>query len=110
MNGWNIKEDHFKTKRSMEDKLKFILRYAILAPSGYNSQPWKFRINENMVYIYADFKKKRGVIDPSNREIYISVGAALENLLISAKHFGFETKVKTKKQLARIKSLIWWQQ
>jgi len=97
MNSWNIKEEHFKTKKDMRAKLEFLLGYAILAPSGYNSQPWKFRIDENKIEIFSDFLKKRGVIDPGNREIYVSVGAALENLIIAAKHFGFETNVKVKK-------------
>jgi len=105
MNSWNIKEEHFKTKKDIEAKLEFLLRYAILAPSGYNSQPWKFRIDENKIVIYSDFAKKRGVIDPGNREIYVSMGAALENLLIAAKHFGFEIKIKTNKTIGEDKKL-----
>jgi len=105
MNSWNIKEEHFKTKKDMRAKLEFLLGYAILAPSGYNSQPWKFRIDENKIEIYSDFAKKRRVIDPGNREIYVSVGAALENLLIVAKYFGFETKTKVIKITGEDKKL-----
>ncbi len=105
MNSWNIKEEHFKTKKDMRAKLEFLLRYAILAPSGYNSQPWKFKIDENKIEIYSDFSKKRGVVDPRNREIYVSVGAALENLLIAAKHFGFDTKVKINNKIGTSKKL-----
>lgn len=105
MNSWNIKEEHFKTKKDMGAKLEFLVRYAILAPSGYNSQPWKFNIDENKIEIYSDFSKKRGVIDPMDREIYVSVGAALENLVIAAKHFGFEIKIKINNKIGTDKEL-----
>ena len=35
---WKIKEQDFPNKGSPVNKLKFLLRYAILAPSGHNAQ------------------------------------------------------------------------
>ena len=40
---WEIKESDYPAGAKPEEKLKFLLRYAILAPSSHNSQLWKFR-------------------------------------------------------------------
>jgi hypothetical protein len=41
---WNLKEEDYPVDGKPEERLKFLLRYAILAPSGPNSQPWKLRL------------------------------------------------------------------
>ena len=41
---WNITEDEFPKKGALPEKSSFILNYAILAPSGHNTQPWLFKI------------------------------------------------------------------
>ena len=41
---WEIKEGDFPRGGSMREKLEFLVRYAILAPSSHNAQPWKFRV------------------------------------------------------------------
>jgi len=86
---WQIKEEDFPAKGKTEDKLKFLLRYAILAPSSHNSQPWKFSIRGNEIRVFADKARWLKVADADQRELNISVGCALENLLIAAEHFGF---------------------
>ncbi|MFB3764651.1 MAG: hypothetical protein ACE14P_05320 [Methanotrichaceae archaeon] len=90
---WNIKGSDFPKDGDLEDKLKFLLRYAILAPSGPNSQPWKFAINENRVSVYADLKRALPFVDPINRTLYMSVGCAIANLLLAGRHFGFLYKL-----------------
>lgn len=86
---WNVKESDFPANGDLEDKLKFLLRYAILAPSGPNSQPWKFAIDGDTVSVYADLKRALPFVDPINRTLYMSVGCALANLLLAGRHFGF---------------------
>lgn len=75
------------------EKLKFLLRYAILAPSSFNTQPWKFSIGEDEIQVFADKIRWLKVSDPDQRELYISTGCALENLLIAAEHFGYGHQV-----------------
>jgi hypothetical protein len=70
-----------------------ILRSAALAPSGHNTQPWKFSYREGVIRIFPDFSRRLPVADPENRELYISVGCALENLLVAACHFGYQPAV-----------------
>jgi hypothetical protein len=68
-----------------------IVRYATLAPSGHNSQPWKFRLSETSIEIIPDLTYSLPFVDDTNRELFISVGCALENLCIAATHFGYQT-------------------
>ncbi len=85
---WQIDESDFPADGSMQDKLRFITRYAILAPSSHNSQPWRFRIKNDSIDVFIDMSRWLKVADSDQREIHISVGCALENLLIAAEHFG----------------------
>ena len=86
---WQVGERDFPREGSSTEKLKFLLRYAILAPSSHNSQPWKFRIRDSEIDIFTDKDRWLKVADTDQRELYISVGCALENLLIAAEHFGY---------------------
>lgn len=86
---WTISEDNFPRGSPLDAQLGFLVRYAILAPSLRNTQPWAFSVRGNRVHLIADFRKAQPVADPDRRELYISVGCALENLLVAAEHFGF---------------------
>lgn len=76
------------------DDFKFLVECAIKAPSGHNTQPWKFENIENGINIHPDFKRALPVVDTENYELYISLGCALENLLIAAKQKGYTCKVQ----------------
>ena len=86
---WEVSEDDFPRGSPVEAQLRFLLRYAILAPSLRNTQPWAFSVQGNRVHLFADLRKAQPVADPDRRELYISLGCALENLLVAAEHFGF---------------------
>ncbi len=76
------------------DQMLHLVRYAILAPSSHNTQPWKFRLTENGIAVFADYARRLPVVDPDNRELLMSVGAAIMNLRIAAVHFGFDVRVE----------------
>jgi nitroreductase len=40
---WNIAENQFPKEGTRNEQLKFLLNYAILAPSSHNTQPWLFK-------------------------------------------------------------------
>ncbi|HEX5963952.1 MAG TPA: nitroreductase family protein [Gemmatimonadales bacterium] len=86
---WGVSEQDFPDTAPIETRLRFLLRYAILAPSTKNSQPWAFSVQGNRIHIIADFRQRQLIADPDRRELYISLGCALENLLVAAEHFGF---------------------
>jgi nitroreductase len=61
---------------------------AIAAPSIHNSQPWRFRIRGDGIDVFADWDRRLEVIDPSGRELLISVGAAVFNLRLAMRQHG----------------------
>ena len=85
----NISEDDFPANAKTSEKLKFLLNYAILAPSSHNTQPWSFKIVNDTIELYADKTRALPVADPDYRELIISCGAALFNLRIAIRHFGY---------------------
>lgn len=99
---WKVSEDWFSSYDKVSDKLKFFLNYAILAPSGHNTQPWAFRISvdDNTIRLYADRTRALPVVDPDDRELTISCGSALFNLQLAISYFGyrFETSLLPQQQ------------
>ena len=93
-NPWDIKKEEFSKEGILQDKIKFILGYGILAPSTHNSQPWLFKIKDHFVEVYYDRGLKIPEADPLGRDLYISMGCMLENLVIAASYFGIFQDLK----------------
>ena len=74
-------------------KMRELVRYATLAANGHNTQPWKFAIKENVIEIHPDYPRRLPVVDPHDRELWISLGCALENLLVAARAAGYAPEV-----------------
>lgn len=68
---------------------EFVLRYAVRAPSGHNTQPWRFAISDGLLHLYADRSRRLPVVDPEDRALVISCGAALAHLGVALRHFGY---------------------
>jgi nitroreductase len=94
LEAWDVDEGDFPANASSEEKLTFLLRYAILAPSSYNSQPWRFNVSGDVIDVYADRSRWLKVADADQRELYLSLGCALENLRVSADHFGYNCSIE----------------
>ena len=90
---WEVQESDYPRNGTMEEQLTFLLRYAILAPSGPNTQPWKFAISGNIISVFADLERSLIHVDPDNRTLFMSVGCAIANLVTAGKHFGFSTSL-----------------
>lgn len=71
-----------------------MVRAAILSANAYNSQPWLFRVTDTEIDLYADVKRNLGAFDPYLREMYFSLGCALENLALAAAAEGYEARIK----------------
>jgi hypothetical protein len=74
-------------------QMRELVRYATLAASGHNTQPWTFAISENAITIHPDYTRHLPTVDPSDRELWISLGCALENLIIAARAAGYVPEV-----------------
>lgn len=70
-------------------RLVFLLRYAILAPSSHNSQPWRVRAEADSLLVSADRTRALPVVDPDDRELEISCGAFLHHLRLGILHHGY---------------------
>jgi hypothetical protein len=90
---WEVYQDNFPADFPVQEQLKFLLQYAILAPSTKNTQPWRFSVAGNTVSLFADLSRWQTVADRERRELYISLGCALENLLVAGEQFGFRHEV-----------------
>lgn len=76
-----------------EDRMKFLLGFAVLAPSQHNQQPWRFRIVPEGVEVFVDSERRLAVVDPHERELSLGIGAAIANFRVAAARFGYETEV-----------------
>lgn len=85
---WTIPAEQFPADGFSSDRLEFLLRYAILAPSPHNTQPWLFRLNYNDIELLADPRRALPVLDPRHRQLHLACGAALYNLRLAAEYFG----------------------
>lgn len=95
LDAWEVSESDFQKNRELDDQVYFLLKYAILAPSGHNTQPWLFKITKNhLIELYADRSRALPVVDPDDRELTISCGAALYHLRLAANHFGIADDVE----------------
>jgi nitroreductase len=90
---WQINEYGFPQHSSGYEKLKYLLNYAVLAPSSHNTQPWKFAVEDQEIHVQVDKSRWLRVADADQRELFISIGCALENLLVAATYFGYSYRV-----------------
>ena len=61
---WDIDVADFPTDGSPAEKLAHAVRYAVLAPSSHNSQPWIFHLEGNELELRADRTRALPVVDP----------------------------------------------
>jgi hypothetical protein len=90
---WRVRESDFPERGTPREKLTFLVRYAILAPSSHDTQPRKFSIRDDEIRLFADKPRWLRVADADQRELHISLGCALVNLLVAAQHFGYAPRL-----------------
>lgn len=67
---------------------------SILAPSFWNSQPWRFEVDPAELRLTLDPARTLPACDPDQRFAMLSLGAALENLLVAARAWGLQPTVQ----------------
>jgi hypothetical protein len=82
------------TPEDLPGQVREIIRYATLAPSAHNTQPWKFGVEGHTVRLFPDLSRRMPYSDPDDRELFISLGCAVEHFVRAARQAGYETEVE----------------
>lgn len=85
---WQIEPSDLPSNGRARDVLAFLVRYAILAPSGHNTQPWRFVLGDTHVDVVADLSRALHMVDPHDREMTMSCAAAAQTLYAALCAFG----------------------
>lgn len=70
--------------------IKQIIEAGNLAPSGGNSQPWKFKVNNNLIEVISLPEKDHPILNFKNRGTHIAHGALIENIETASLFFGYK--------------------
>ncbi len=81
------------TAQNFSAPLMTLVHSATQAANGHNTQPWKFSIKDNTIEIHPDTSRRLPVVGPHDREMWISLGCALENMLVAARASGYAAEV-----------------
>lgn len=88
---WTLPDD---PPASILEQARALIGAAVLAPSEWNTQPWRFEVEHASVRMLTDPTRLLPRTDPDSRGLMISLGAALENLLIAARAYGLRPTVE----------------
>ena len=69
------------------------LALAVRAPSVHNSQPWRWRVGDESVHLYADPTRHLPRIDPARRDLMLSCGVALQHFTVALSALGWQSAV-----------------
>jgi nitroreductase len=75
------------------DALRSAVEDALRAPSVHNTQPWRWRVDHDVVQLFADRDRHLVATDPDARDLVLSCGAALHHLLVALAGRGVEARV-----------------
>jgi len=77
---------------SKED-IKNILALAVYAPSGDNSQPWRFAVKGNEIHIFNLPDRDNPYLNFRQSGSYVAHGGLIENIAIAVSHYGYKANV-----------------
>lgn len=89
-----VTDADFPTNGTVAEQAAFMINWAVLAPSVLNTQPWRFEVADGTVSVVADRSRQLRYLDPKGRGLGISLGAAVFNLRMAMRHYGFAVTVE----------------
>ena len=73
--------------------VRTVLTLAARAPSVHNTQPWRWRVDDARLHLYADSERQLPNTDPDGRDLILSCGTALHHCVIAFAAVGWLSKV-----------------
>ncbi|MDU0292333.1 Acg family FMN-binding oxidoreductase [Saccharothrix longispora] len=80
-------------KQPDQDTIRAAVALACRAPSVHNTQPWRWRIGDRTVHLYADRTRAVPATDPTGADLLLGCGAALHHLRIALAGLGWRAIV-----------------
>lgn len=77
----------------MGNKIKEVLKYGVMAPSGDNSQPWRFVLHNDLLEIYNIPDKDNPVLNFMQSGSLIAHGALIKNIQIASSNFNLYPEI-----------------
>src|SRR5262249_42555471 len=89
---------------AVSGKLAMLISAAVRAPSGDNTQPWRFKIDAKAgrITVAVDETRDPSPMNAGQRMARIAAGAALENILRTAQHNHWDAEPHTEAEGAII--------
>ncbi len=96
-----------KSEKIPEPLLLSLINDANKAPSGGNNQPWRFHYEKDLLHLFLEESAAQAYLDPNYISSYVSIGAAIENLLLSAAKHNLKVKWELTPEMAP-KHVAWF--
>ncbi|PIP73900.1 MAG: hypothetical protein COW88_00550 [Candidatus Lloydbacteria bacterium CG22_combo_CG10-13_8_21_14_all_47_15] len=77
----------------MNEAIRLIIEDAVWAPSGSNSQPWRFEVSGDTIDVHMIPDRDHPILNYKQGGTYIAHGALIENIVLSAMHHGYTAEV-----------------
>ena len=82
------------TTHAVHETFRRAVVRATLAPSVHNTQPWRFVLRPGVLDVYSDRGRQLLVLDPTGRQLHLSVGCAVFNARVSMAASGVGAAVR----------------
>ncbi len=77
-----------------DELIRHLVTVAAVAPSVYNTQPWRFRTDGYVIDLFADRGRQLHYMDAPGRLLALSCGAALHHLRLAIRGLGRDVEVR----------------
>jgi molybdopterin/thiamine biosynthesis adenylyltransferase len=100
-------DDNKRAYKLPQQILNQLITAASKAPSGGNNQPWRWHYQNGLLHLFLEQSVAQAYLDPQYISSYISLGAAIENLLLAAADLKLEVNYRLTPQLTP-KHIAWF--
>jgi hypothetical protein len=88
------------------EQARFLVEQAVLAPSGGNTQPWRFRFDGRALHCRLDPDRSSTFLDVDHAAGHLALGAAVENIVVAAPVAGVDAEVRVGRGDAAVEILL----